>query len=173
MKRDSTTPPNHSVSQSPLAGAIGSGQSNEHLNDHLNENWSPEQEQNDAVWNLLGEASSPEPTAFFARNVAREVRLLQGSSSTWGSWSDRLAAFLTPTKLTLGAAACACALAALTAYQIWPTPEAVITPAPVADNSLIESPSALSELVIEESLDAAAEDPTIFTRDEVVAMIGF
>jgi hypothetical protein len=31
----------------------------------------------------------------------------------------------------------------------------------------------LNELIIEESLNAAADDPSIYTRDEIVAMIGF
>ena len=35
------------------------------------------------------------------------------------------------------------------------------------------SASPLSELLIEESLNVAAEDPSIYTRDEIVAMIGF
>lgn len=81
------------------------------------------------------------------------------------------ASFFTPRRLALGAAACVCALLA---YPMWPTPK-------TSGQDIVESPtqatappsSALSELVIEETLDAAAEDPTIFTHDEVVAMIGF
>jgi hypothetical protein len=163
MNRNSVNPPGNSASQKPLSGPAESDQGSE----HLNESWSLKLEQNDPVWNMLGEASSREPSAFFARNIVREARLQKTSTVSWGS---RLATFFTPTKLALGTAACACALAVT---QMWPTPEAVVTPGTIADISSPEPSSALSELVIEESLDAAAEDPTIFTRDEVVAMIGF
>jgi len=166
MKPNSDNSPSNSASQKPLSGSAGSDQGSE----LSNENWGLEQEQNDPVWNMLGEASSREPSAFFARNIVREARLQETATVSWGS---RLAAFFTPTKLALGAAACACALVA---SQMWPTPEAVVTPGRIADDSSSEPAvpsSALSELVIEESLDLAAEDPTIFTRDEVVAMIGF
>jgi hypothetical protein len=43
------------------------------------------------------------------------------------------------------------------------------TPATVVENE--ETNNHFSELIIEESLLAAAEDPTLFTRDEVVAML--
>ncbi|MCP5535264.1 MAG: hypothetical protein H7A51_03405 [Akkermansiaceae bacterium] len=125
--------------------------------------------QDDPVWDLLGKASSREPSAFFARNIVRQTRQQKAAAS---SWTGRLVEFFTPAKLALGAAACACVLAA---YQMWPSPDPVITQAPgTTQPSAAAAPTtALTELVIEESLDAAAEDPTIFTRDEVVAMIGF
>ena len=85
------------------------------------ENWSPERENNDPVWNLLGEASKQEPSAFFARNVVRDARLMENTASP--SWGARLAAFFSPTKLTIAAAACVCALAV---YQMWPAPSTVI-----------------------------------------------
>lgn len=135
--------------------------------DSPNENWAKDNgEQDDPVWNLLGKASNVEPTAFFARNVVREARLQETSVPSWGA---RIVGFFSPTKLAIGAAACACALIAT---QMWPSPASVTQP-PVADISDPTLSTALTELVIEESLDAAAEDPTIFTRDEVVAMIGF
>ncbi|MBT8044503.1 MAG: hypothetical protein KJO79_06080 [Verrucomicrobiae bacterium] len=133
-------------------------------------NWGLDQAQgdpqDDQLWDLLGEASERQPSAFFARNVVREARLLGSQKPTW---QDRITAFFSPAKLTIGAAACGCALAV---YSMWPTTTPV-EPAPVAETTTPEPSSALAELVIEESLAAAAEDPTLFTRDEVVAMIGF
>lgn len=165
MKRNSAHSPGQSAPQKPLSGPTD-GMDSE-TPEPLNESWDLELEQNDAVWDLLGKASKQEPSAFFARNVVREARLQDDITP---SWSSRLASLFTPTRLTLGAAACACALVA---YQMRPTPDSnvdsnTIVTAPVTGNS-----SDLTELIIEESLDAAAEDPTIFTRDELVAMIGF
>lgn len=147
MKRESVNTPN----------------TNQPKADASMEDW----KQEDPVWDLLGKASTREPSAFFARNVIREARLL-GTPAT--SWVERMAGFFTPTKLTIGAAACACALAV---YQMWPSADSVGTPNPIVQSPVEAPASALSELVIVESLAAAAEDPSIFTRDEVVAMIGF
>jgi len=148
--------------------------------------WDPEQEDNDPVWNILGQASNRKPDPFFARNVVRSTRLLENTSETWFSRVTSLFTQRTSRQLALGAAACVCALVT---YQIWPStpstrvpvtkmaatppqpsPPATITaPAEIAPTELSE----LSELVIAETLEAAAENPTIFTHDEVVAMIGF
>ncbi len=131
------------------------------------ETWGPELEQTDATWNLLTQASEREPDMLFARNVVRLTRQLEDAPTTW---KTRLASLFAPSRLALGTAACACALLA---YAMWPpseTPDPGIVEQPTAP---IAPSSALSELLIEETLDAAAEDPTIFTHDEVVAMIGF
>ena len=126
-----------------------------------------QEEQHDPVWRLLGKASSHEPSAFFARNVIRETRLLENPTSKANSG---IFAIFTPSRLALGAATCALAMAS---YQMWPGAEAPLAPGPVASETQDIPANALTELVIEESLNAAAEDPTLFTRDEVVAMIGF
>lgn len=138
--------------------------------------WDPEMEENDPVWNLLSQASTPKPDPFFARNVVRSARLLEKPSNTWLARVTSLFTARTSRRLTLGAAACVCALVT---YQMWPSPEATeapetsitATPSPPTPPSMASTE--LSELVIAETLDAAAEDPTIFTHDEVVAMIGF
>ena len=162
MKRNSDNPPSKSAPQDSLRSSdLGD------VSTQSNDPWSLQQEQTDPLWNLLGEASNIEPSAFFARNVVRETRLEEKTTASWGT---RLVAFFTPTKLAIGAAACVCALAVA---QMWPSPETITETGTIADNSLPEPSSDLTELVIGGSLDAAAEDPTIFTRDEVVAMIGF
>jgi hypothetical protein len=122
--------------------------------------------ENDALWSLLGEASRQEPSPFFARNVIRKTRLTPNATES----GSRLLAILTPARLALGGAICACAMAT---FHFWPGPEST-KPAELASQQNPPEPSsALTELVIQESLSAAAEDPDIFTRDEVVAMIGF
>jgi len=136
----------------------------------------------DPVWKLLDEASTPEPDVFFARNVLREVRNMDPAEAGAGalSWTARLAAIFTPPRLVIGAAACACAFYAI---QMTPSSNTPTGTGSVAQNTPVEQPdinlptetaavSDLTALVMVETLDAAAEDPTIFTRDEVVTMLG-
>ncbi len=123
--------------------------------------------QGDPVWDLLDQASTREPNAFFARNVVRSVRQLPTPSL-----SARILGLFSSRRLVIGAAACACAMVA---YQVWPTAEPTTSPPAqiVAQiHPSIEPSNDLSELVIQETLLAAAEDPTIFTREEVVIMLG-
>ena len=125
----------------------------------------------DPLWDVLDQASTRKPDAFFARNIVRATRQLSPPSL-----SSRLLNFLSSRRMaigTMGAAACVCV--AVT-YQFWPTsPQTSVTAPTIAQ---VQSPQSektttdLSELVIEETLLAAAEDPTIFTRDEVVTMLG-
>lgn len=121
----------------------------------------------DPVWDLLDQASTRKPNAFFARNVVRSVRQIPIPSL-----SSRILGLFRSRRLVLGAAACACVMIT---YQTWPT-AAPETTAPAQIVTLVdqstEPSSDLSELVIQETLLAAAEDPTIFTREEVVIMLG-
>jgi hypothetical protein len=126
-----------------------------------------QEEQDDPVWSLLGKGSTHEPSSLFARNVIRETRRLENPARRA---SSSFFAIFTPTRLALGAATCALAMAT---YQMWPGAEAPLAPGPVVSEVQDIDANTLTELVIEESLNAAAEDPTLFTRDEVVAMIGF
>ena len=125
--------------------------------------------EDDPLWNLLDQASTQEPDTFFARNVVRSARQLETPSL-----SSRISALFRSPKLALSAAACA---AILIGYQVWPnTTPAISQPSPVVaqitEVDQTDLTTDLSEVVIEETLLAAAEDPTIFTRDEVVAMLG-
>lgn len=123
----------------------------------------------DALWDLLGEASVREPDAFFARNVVRQTRLLADTESTWGT---RLAGFLFSKKAILPLAAATCVgVVAVTQFNQG-QPAGSQTGQIVKSDPLEDPSTALAELVIEESLVAAAEDPSQFTHDEVVAMVG-
>lgn len=46
-------------------------------------------EEHDELWQLLGKARTHEPSAFFARNVVREVRASQGQNLHFVAWLSR------------------------------------------------------------------------------------
>ncbi len=131
------------------------------------EEWS--RDEDDALWDILDKASQPEPSPFFARNVVRATRQLPQKES----FPSRLRAWLSPPRLALGAGACALLFAT---YSMWFTPHSPTPTSSVADaQDQVEETQLsnfLADLVIEESLNAAAEDPTLFTHDEIIAMVG-
>jgi len=130
----------------------------------------------DPVWKLLDQASEPKEDVFFARNVLRTTRNLEQTNPSIGA---RLAGFFSAPRLALGAAACGCALLV---WQMMPSADPQQDSGSLTTNDPIANPVApnngsadvtdLSDLVMIETLSAAAEDPTIFTRDEVVGMLG-
>jgi hypothetical protein len=70
------------------------------------------------LWDLLGKASEPTVSPFFARNVLRQVRQERG-------WRDRLSEWLTPRRFVPAAAvAVAVIAAAITIQQPTSTPTA-------------------------------------------------
>ncbi|NWK56622.1 hypothetical protein HW115_13450 [Verrucomicrobiaceae bacterium N1E253] len=125
----------------------------------------------DPLWDLLSEASDPEPDPFFARNVVRHIRLEKPEPLR-----SRLLRLVRSRNFALGASS-ACLCAAM-AYQFWPATQS--PPSLPTDNTMVEAPidktqdltENLSEIVLEETLLAAAEDPSMFTRHEVVSMLG-
>jgi len=125
----------------------------------------PDQEKNDPVWQLLGNASKQAPSDFFARNIIRETRALAQPTL-----ATRLQSLFTPKRLL--AVSCSCLLIIL-GIQLWSTDQPAQTTAATAEDIYTEPSLTLGELIIEENLNAAAEDPSIYTRDEIVAMIGF
>ena len=125
----------------------------------------PDQEQDDPVWQLLGNASKQEPSSFFARNVIRETRALAQPTL-----ATRLQSLFTSKRLL--ALSCSCLLVIL-GIQLWPSHQPGESTSSNGQEVYTEPSLALSELIIEENLNAAAEDPSIYTRDEIVAMIGF
>lgn len=133
-----------------------------------NDQETPIKEQDNPVWHLLGEASKKEASAFFARNIIRETRLHAKRSPS--SLFFRLQSLLTSKRIA--SLACICILAIAT-FELWPSDESVETVESITRENQAASTSTLSELLIEESLSVAAEDPSIYTRDEIVAMIGF
>lgn len=131
----------------------------------------PQEECNDPVWKLLENASKKEPSAFFARNVTREARLQASAKS---SFYQRFKALFTTRQI---GPALFLSLIVITGFLLWPannSTQSSDTAAQQIDTALITATiTSLNELIIEESLNAAADDPSIYTRDEIVAMIGF
>ena len=79
---------------------------------------------------------------------------------------------LSPPLSEAGRVSCSCLLIIL-GIQLWSTDQPAQTTAATAEDIYTEPSLTLGELIIEENLNAAAEDPSIYTRDEIVAMIGF
>ncbi|MEQ1840562.1 MAG: hypothetical protein ABL994_09135, partial [Verrucomicrobiales bacterium] len=77
------------------------------------------QEQNDPVWKLLSHARKSDPTPFFARNVIREIRLLESSQNRF--W-NRLSQWLSSRVLIVGTAACAALAVTLIVLSESPNP---------------------------------------------------
>ena len=125
----------------------------------------PDQEKNDPVWQLLGNASKKEPSDFFARNIIRETRALAQPTL-----ATRLESLFAPKRLLAVSWSC---LLIILGLQFWSTDQPAQTTSATAGDIYTEPPLTLGELIIEENLNAAAEDPSIYTRDEIVAMIGF
>lgn len=126
-----------------------------------------DREKEDPLWQLLENASKREPSTSFARNIVREARLLPAARLSWRFLPPR--ALITAPRLAT--AACAFALL-VAAFQFWPSARTAQTVHSENIQTVEDTSSVLGELIIEESLHAAAEDPSIFTRDEIVAMIG-
>ena len=127
--------------------------------------------QDDALWNLLGNASKQETTPLFARNVVRATRQIKEQPSGWGG---KVISFFTPGRALASLAAAAC-IGLLVVTQLdtsqpvtAPVTSGTATPPATVDESSV----ALAELIIEESLAAAAEDPSQFTHDELVTIVG-
>lgn len=124
----------------------------------------------DALWDLLGKASEREADPFFSRNVVRAARQLPDALPTW---RERVASVFFSKKAILPVAAAAC-VGIFVVSQLQTGPPATTPPA--NDVAHVDTPpepaTALAELVIDESLIAAADDPSQFTHDEVVAMVG-
>jgi len=146
---------------------------------------SEEWDETDPLWNLLDQASTQKPSAFFARNVVRSVRQLESERSNTIPLGARILSLFTSRKLALSAVACTFALVS---FQLWPdqqlntpptstaqsaqtTQAPLANPTPSAPIATVDTATSLSELVIEESLLAAADDPSLFTRTELVAML--
>ena len=132
-----------------------------------NDQKTPIEEQDDPVWHLLEKASKKKAGPFFTRNIMRETRLHAKHSP---SLFFRVPSLLTSKRIA--SIACVCVLA-VAAFEFWPSGKSIETVDSMTAENQAASTSTLSELLIEESLNVAAEDPSIYTRDEIVAMIGF
>ncbi|MGB2403142.1 MAG: hypothetical protein ACPIA7_06990 [Akkermansiaceae bacterium] len=138
--------------------------------DHKKHN-TPQDERQDSLWQLLENASNKDPSDFFVRNTVREARL---QSSASPSLLSRFKALLAPRSISVTTCL---GLLVITIIMMWPRGDSTNP----AHTSALDSEqgienfdtTTLNQLIIEESLSAAADDLSIYTRDEIVAMIGF
>jgi hypothetical protein len=86
-------------------------------------------EPNDPVWNVLGQAKEVEPSSFFARNVVREARRLEGDRA--GLWS-RVTTLFSGSRAIFATAACA--VVAMALVFVAPRDEATGSGFPLSTN---------------------------------------
>ncbi|MBK1835279.1 hypothetical protein [Roseibacillus ishigakijimensis] len=121
------------------------------------------------LWDLLGEASEPQASPFFSRNVLREIRLQESEPARRSSfWTF----FRQPRVLVPGALALLAA--ALLAPQLKPTEAPSLTTSPASATGEAfpaEVADSLESSLKTELLLTAADDPDLFSNEELVAML--
>lgn len=135
---------------------------------------SDHQKESDPLCNILEKVSSKEPSPFFARNVIRETRKLSQKPTL----RFRIKELFSAPRVALGTISlCICSfLIYQTLHQETQQNIASSPPTIEVDTAAESSDSEnfkMSEFIIEETLIAAADNPSLFTHDEVLAMVGF
>lgn len=119
----------------------------------------------DDVWNLLEDTTPSNPSPRFGQDTLRRIRLEadQAEKSPW--WKS----IFSPKPLIGFAGAVVAAIAivvSLPSEPVSPTPIVKTTPENVDDWQ-----SELEDAVASELLSSAAEDPTLFSDGEIVALL--
>lgn len=120
--------------------------------------------ENDAVWNLLEDPTPGKPSPRFVQDTLRRARLdAEASKAPW--WKSLLAP-----KPLLGAAGAA--LAALAIFVSLPSDQVAPQNPDVAEvTTPAEDWIELEDAVASELLSDAAEDPTLLSDGEIVALL--
>ena len=125
----------------------------------------------DPLWETLGSASQQMADPFFARNIVRETRQLEDNKPSFARRAARAFSWKT---VAIPTAIAACLGAALF-IQVSNKPVKINTANVVntsdSEQEMNEASDELLDIVIDESLAAAAEDPSLFTRDEIITLI--
>jgi hypothetical protein len=134
------------------------------VKDKNQESW-----ENDPVWNLVDAAEAPKAGPAFAQDVMRKVR--QSEAAPAQAWWKSLFA---PVPLAAGALAAAAVITFLVAFP--GTPESNGNGNGIAKGDGSPSAPSVVEMQIEEELDhqlliAAVEDPSLFSDEELLAML--
>lgn len=119
----------------------------------------------DPVWKLVDQAPAPQARPAFAQDVLRQVRQLEAEPAT--PWWKKL---LAPAPLSAGALAAAAVVAILISVDFTPTGAPSLT----NGGEVPDTAPVLSEIdhaVSEQLLMAAAEDPDLFSDEELLAML--
>lgn len=117
-------------------------------------------DEKDALWQLLEESPPQEASPLFSRNILREIRLDEEAKPFWKK-------LLRP---QFALPVTAAALIGIAFLPFLTSPEAR-SPATVSNPPVAEQPSTLVSYLDEELLLAAADEPTLFSDDEVIAML--
>ena len=120
--------------------------------------------ENDAVWNLLDHGSTSGPSPAFVQNTLRRARLESVDLPWWKKLSARRIWALSLT--SAGSIAAAVALIVSLQHNPAPAPQVVVKPDP-APAPLTELENALAS----ELLTDAAEDPSLLSDQEIVALL--
>lgn len=114
----------------------------------------------DPVWDVVDQAQPPEASPLFSRNVMREIRLLEAPTPWWKR-------FLASKPLIASSLAAAAAVAILIAVN--PNdPASGITDGSTPDSATV---AALHDELDQELLIAAAEDPSLFSDEQLLALL--
>ena len=118
----------------------------------------------DAVWNLIDQSSSLEPSGSFTQDTLRRSRLEETGKSSW--WQK----IFTPIGLVSISGTAVAAIALMVALKADPTP---VTPPPIADHkpAPTEEWSELEDQLASALLVTASEDPSLFSDEELVALL--
>lgn len=118
----------------------------------------------DAVWNLIDQSSSLEPSGSFTQDTLRRTRLEETGKSSW--WQK----ILTPIGLVSISGTAVAAIALMVALKADPTP---VTPSLIVDHkpAPTEEWSELEDQLASALLVTASEDPSLFSDEELVALL--
>ena len=120
-----------------------------------------------AISELLDHASTQQPSDFFARNIIRDIR----QETPDVSLASKLLSLFTIPRVALPALAC---IGGIVVYLSVNKPQTEEISENAHSNAQVEMASNdITNLLIEETLTIAAQDPSIFTHDEVLALVGF
>ena len=119
--------------------------------------------ESDAIWNTLAEATDLEPSPAFLQNTLRRVRLEADSRPWWKSLTPRRV--WTASFAALGTAPAVVAL--MISSPSDPTPVERATSVETAPSQWTELEDALASEVLTE----AAENPAMFSDQEIVALL--
>lgn len=119
-------------------------------------------EENDALWNLLKEASPKKASPVFTQNVLREARLSTNEKNSPLKRFFKISIFVS-------SAALAVLLIGLISFNTLLPDQDISISQVTTGNTTAED--ALSTWIDDTLLTAAIEDPELFSEEEIVAMI--
>jgi uncharacterized membrane protein YdfJ with MMPL/SSD domain len=123
--------------------------------------------EDDALWEILGKSPPPEASAFFSRNVMREIRLSEQEPRSF--WQKFVASLRRPSIVT-GVAAALIALVTILCVTLVPHSQSNSSELANAAPSG-KSKQTLTNYLDEELLLVAADEPDLFSDEEVIAML--